>query len=225
MVAAACREHGAALLIGAGDAPALARLTAAGPRVTGALCLVPPFVRAGEEGVLAHLTALAAASPVPLVVYHVPARTAQPLSLAALRRLAEIPGIVGLKYAPGALTGDDALFLTDPPQGFEILAGDDVLLPATLALGAQGAIAASAHVGTPSFAALITAWRDGDVTRARDLGRELAALAAALFAEPNPAVIKGVLHAQGRIPTPYVRLPLLRASDRNVRTALQLSSL
>jgi 4-hydroxy-tetrahydrodipicolinate synthase len=81
-------------------------------------------------------------------------------------------------------------------------------------------ILAAAHVRTAEFAALIAAWHAGDVKRARELGNRLVPLATALFAEPNPAVIKGVLHAQGRIPSPAVRLPLLPAVDNTVRAAL-----
>jgi 4-hydroxy-tetrahydrodipicolinate synthase len=91
-----------------------------------------------------------------------------------------------------------------------------------LALGARGGITASAHLATDQFAQLVSAWRKGDVDTARSLGHPLARLAAALFAEPNPTVLKGVLHAQGRIPTPDVRLPLLPASERSVAVTLDL---
>jgi 4-hydroxy-tetrahydrodipicolinate synthase len=75
---------------------------------------------------------------------------------------------------------------------------------------------------TRDFADLAAAWRDGDAGRARALGHRLAALSVALFAEPNPAVVKGVLHAQGRIATPAVRLPLLSAAPEVVRAATAL---
>jgi 4-hydroxy-tetrahydrodipicolinate synthase len=64
------------------------------------------------------------------------------------------------------------------------------------------------------------AWRAGDAPRARELGAPLAPLAAALFAEPNPSVIKAVLHAQGRIGAPDVRLPLLPPDPATVAVAL-----
>ena len=88
-----------------------------------------------------------------------------------------------------------------------------------LALGADGGILASAHLATADFARLIALWRGGDVAAARTLGGQLSALAAALFAEPNPTVIKAVLHAQGRIPTPAVRLPLLPAQPGSADAA------
>ena len=211
VITAVCREREAPLLVG-GDAVVR-------PGVTGALSLVPPFVRPGEAGVIAHFTALAAASPVPLVVYHVPLRTGQQLTAGTLRALAALDGVAGVKYATGALDATAIDLLADPPPGFAVLGGDDLVIAAMLALGAPGGILASAHVRTAQFAELVTAWRDGDTDRARKLGHRLAALSAALFAEPNPAVIKGVLHAQGRIPTAAVRLPLLAAARASVESA------
>ena len=215
-----CRERGAQLLVGANTAEALRALRDR-PEVVAALSLVPPFVRPGEAGVLAHFTHLAAASPVPLVVYHVPYRTGQHLSADALRRLADLPGVVGVKYAVGGIDADTVALLADPPAGFAVLGGDDAFISPLLALGAHGGILASAHVATAQFVELVDAWRAGDVTRARALGHRLAALSAALFAEPNPTVIKAVLHAHGRIPTPAVRLPLLPAGPDTTHAALR----
>ncbi|BCJ48066.1 4-hydroxy-tetrahydrodipicolinate synthase [Actinoplanes ianthinogenes] len=192
-----------------------------GEGVTAALSLVPPFVRPGPDGVLAHFTALAASSPVPLVVYHVPHRTGQPLDAGTLRRIAGLDRVIGIKYATGALDADAIALLADPPPGFAFLSGDDLFLSPLLALGAAGGILASAHLATDRFVALTRAWHSGDLGAARKLGHALAPLSAALFAEPNPAVIKAVLHAQGRIPTPSVRLPLLPASAAALDAALR----
>ncbi len=127
----------------------------------------------------------------------------------------------GIKYAPEAIDADAVDLLSDPPPGFAVSAGTDVLLSPMLALGAHGAIAASAHVATAQFVTLADAWQAGHADHARHLGHQLARLSAALFAEPNPAVIKGLLHAQGRIPTAAVRLPLLPAAETTIDTAAQ----
>jgi 4-hydroxy-tetrahydrodipicolinate synthase len=169
-----------------------------------ALTLVPPFVCPGEDGVVAHFAGLAAVSPVPLIVYHVPRRTGQALSADAIRRLAAIDGVIGVKYATGVIDPELADLLADPPAGFTVLCGDDVLLAPMLAMGAAGGILASAHLGTASFVRLA---ESGD----RDLARRLARLSRTLFSQPNPTVVKAALHAAGRIPTPDVRLPLLPA--------------
>lgn len=209
-----CRQRDATLIIGAGgndtrgSATALARLTA-WPNVTAALVPVPYFTRPRSAGVLAHFTHLAATSPVPLIVYHVPYRTGQQLDAACLRMLGRVPGIVGVKYAVGGIDEHAVDLLGDLPPDFVVLAGDDLFVSPLLAIGAAGGILASAHLATGRFVELAAAWRSGDLLRARDLGHRLSCLSAAVFAEPNPTVIKGVLHAQGRIPTPNVRLPLL----------------
>ena len=127
-----------------------------------------------------------------------------------------------LKSGPTTVPQPAVPARTAQPGGFAVLAGDDVFVSPLLALGAAGGILASAHLRTGEFAELIAAWHAGDAGRARALGHRLAPLSAALFAEPNPAVIKGVLHAQGLIPSPAVRLPLLPAGEDSVRAALAL---
>lgn len=221
-----CRERNATLIAGAGSndtqasAQALREL-AAWPDVSAALVVVPYYTRPSEAGVVAHFTRLAAASPVPLIIYNIPYRTGQTVGWRALRRLAELPGIAGIKHAVGGIDEDTIQLMTDLPDGFAVLGGDDAFASPLLALGAAGAILASAHVCTGSFAEMVRAWRDGESARARALGHQLAALSAALFAEPNPVVIKAVLHAQGRIPSPAVRLPLLPASPDAAAAALR----
>lgn len=218
VAAGVCRARGARLVVGANTPQALTAL-ADHPEVVAALTLVPPFVRPGEEGVLAHFARLAADSPVPIIAYDVPHRTGQRLSAPALRRLAAVPGVVGLKYSPGGIDADTVALFADPPAGLAVLGGDDAFLSPLLALGAHGGVLASAHVATAGFVRLVEAWHAGDVGLARPLGGRLAVLSAALFAAPNPTVIKAVLHAQGRIPTADVRLPLLPADPAHLAVA------
>jgi 4-hydroxy-tetrahydrodipicolinate synthase len=221
-----CRERSATLIVGAGSNDTAGSVEAvrelrARPEVTAVLAIVPYHLRPGEDGVVAHFTAVAAASPVPLIVYHIPYRTGQALGAATLRRLAEVPGVIGFKYAAGGIDADTIALLADLPGDVAVLAGDDVLASPLLALGAAGGILASAHVRTEEFVALADAWRSGDVERGRALGHRLARVSAALSAEPNPAVVKAVLHAQGRIPSPSVRLPLLPASAEATARAVR----
>lgn len=224
-----CRERGAGLIVGAGSNDTEGSARALGelggwPEVSAALVVVPYYTRPAEDGVVAHFGRLAGASPVPLLVYHIPYRTGQALSAATLRRLAALEGVAGVKYAVGGIDADTVALLADRPSGFAVLAGDDLYASPMLALGAEGAILASAHIATDRFVALADSWRAGDAGYARRLGHRLAGLSAELFAEPNPAVVKAVLHAQGRIPTPDVRLPLLPASPSATERALACAS-
>ncbi|MEW9550092.1 4-hydroxy-tetrahydrodipicolinate synthase [Nonomuraea sp. NPDC050783] len=222
-----CARRGALLTVGVSgsDTRSTARELHRLPSGVGAaLVTVPSFLRPGERGVVAHVEALAERTPVPLVIYHIPYRTGQPVSAATLRRLGEHPMVAGVKYAAGGLDQDAIDLLREPPEGFAVLGGDDLFISPLLALGAAGGVLASAHLRTREFVALADAWRAGDAARARPLGHRLAGLSAALFAEPNPAVLKGVLHARGLVPTPDVRLPLLPASPEAVARAVALSA-
>jgi 4-hydroxy-tetrahydrodipicolinate synthase len=225
--AGVCRERGAALIAGAGsnDTASTARALqdlAAWPEVSAALTVVPYYTRPSQDGIIAHFTRVAADSPVPVLVYNIPYRTGTSLSRETLRELATIPGIAGVKHAVGGIDHDTVLLMADLPEDFAVLAGDDVFASPLLALGAAGAILASAHLCTREFADFVAAWRAGEAARGRELGNRLATLSAALFAEPNPCVIKGMLYALGKIPSPAVRLPLLPASDDTLRAAMGL---
>ncbi|MGW6588997.1 4-hydroxy-tetrahydrodipicolinate synthase [Streptomyces globisporus] len=226
---AACRAHGAPLIVGVGTNDTAAAITtlrelAQSGDVTAALVPTPPYTRPGEAGTLAHFTALAEHGGLPLVVYDIPYRTGQPLSISTLKALRRLPQVVGVKYATGAIDAATMELLSSSTPGFTVLGGDDAVISPLLAAGARGAILASANVRTADYAELISLWQRDATGPARRLGTELARLSAALFAEPNPTVIKGVLGAQGRIPSPAVRLPLLAASADSVRRAADLAT-
>jgi 4-hydroxy-tetrahydrodipicolinate synthase len=221
------RERGAALIVAAGSNDTAStvralRELAAWPEVTAALTVVPYYTRPSQEGIVAHFARVAAESHVPVLVYNIPYRTGASLRVETLRELAAIAGIAGIKQAVGGIDHDTVMLMADQPPDFAVLAGDDAFASPLLALGAAGGILASAHVCTGEFADLVAAWRAGQAARARALGHRLARLSAALFAEPNPCVIKGVLHAQGKIASPAVRLPLLPASQDTVHAAMSL---
>lgn len=220
-----CRERGVPLIAGAGSndtarsAAALAAL-AEYPEVCGALVAVPYYSRPGEAGVVEHFRALATGGPVSLVVYNIPYRTGQAVGWPTMRQLADLPGIAGVKHAVGSIDADTIAMMAERPAGFSVLVGEDLYVSPLLALGADGAIQAAAHVCTGKFARLIGLWRDGRAAEARDLGHRLAPLSRALFAEPNPTVIKAVLYRLGEIPSPAVRLPLLAAGPESTAAAL-----
>ncbi len=220
-----CRDRAVPLIAGAGtndtarSAAALAALKDC-PQVGAALTVVPYYSRPGEAGVLEHFRTLAASSPVPLLIYNIPYRTGQAVSWQTMQRLAEVPGIAGVKHAAGSIDQDTIAMMAARPAGFSVLGGDDLYISPLLALGADGGILASAHVRTAEFARLVSLWRDGRAGEARLLGHRLAAVSQALFAEPNPVVIKAVLHRFGQIPSPAVRLPLLPASPAATAAAV-----
>lgn len=172
--------------------------------------LVPPphYIRPAQAGLVQWFTALADASDKPLVVYDIPYRTGATITLETLLILAAHPNIQAIKDCGGDASKTQAL-VTD--GRLKVLAGEDAQIFSTLALGGAGAIAACAHVCTPQFVEVMRLLQQGDLQRARTRWQPLAPLVGAVFAEPNPAVIKAVLAQQGLIQD-GLRLPMMAAS-------------
>ena len=220
-----CVDRGAGLIVGAGTNDT--RTTVARhegladvPGVTASLAVVPYYVRPTEAAIVAHFQLVASRSPVPVVAYNIPYRTGQGLGAASLLELAATDNIAGVKQAVGGIDADTLTVLARAPEGFAMLGGDDpYLFPMTL-MGASGAIAASANLYTRRFVDMIRLGLAGEVAPGRAHAEALLPLIQALFAEPSPAVIKALLHAEGRIPTPDVRMPLSNASATAVERAL-----
>jgi 4-hydroxy-tetrahydrodipicolinate synthase len=220
-----CAARDAVLVVGAGTyntKETIARHEAladvAGVRAS--LAVVPYYVRPSEAAIVAHFQAVAERSPVPLIVYNIPYRTARGLGSAALLELAHSDNIVGVKQAVGGIDADTLQVLAQAPPTFSVLGGDDAFLLPLILMGGAGAIAASANVATNRYAAMIDAGLAGEVAEARGIAAALLPLTLALFAEPSPAVIKAVLHAHRGIPTPHVRMPLADASPVALDQAL-----
>jgi 4-hydroxy-tetrahydrodipicolinate synthase len=220
-----CGDRGAQLIVGAGTNDTRTTIArheqlAEVPGTVASLAVVPYYVRPSEAGIVAHFTEVAERSPVPLVIYNVPYRTGRGLGAASLLELAAHPNVVGVKQAVGGIDADTLRVLAEAPPSYAVLGGDDAYLLPTVLMGGAGAIAAAAHVRTSDFVRMIDDGLAGRVADARARAEALLPVALALFAEPNPAVIKGVLHAQGRLPTPDVRMPLTNASKSAVDDAL-----
>lgn len=222
-----CQERSAELIVGAGTnntrtTRQAVKELAGTPALVAALVVVPYYVRPSEAGIVAHFRSVAEVSPVPLVIYNISARTGRHVTAAGVTELARSENFAGVKHAPASLDDDTLELLrgTNAVDGFSVLGGTDTFLfPLTL-MGGAGTICASAHVCTERFVAMIECGLAGKVDEGRAHAEALLPVTQALFAEPNPAVFKGVLHAQGRIPTPDVRLPLMNASPDAVRQAL-----
>jgi 4-hydroxy-tetrahydrodipicolinate synthase len=212
-----CVSRGGALVVGAGTndtRTTIARHEAlAGvPGVAASLAVVPYYVRPSEAAIVRHFQVVAARSPVPLIAYNIPYRTGRGLGADALIELAATENVAGVKQAVGCIDADTLRVLAAAAERFAVLGGDDAFLFPLMLMGAAGTIAASANLCTARFVAMIDCGARGDVAAGRAHAEALLPLVGALFAEPSPAVIKALLHAQGRIPTAAVRMPLAEAS-------------
>jgi len=219
-----CTERSAQLIVGAGTNSTSASVAAVvGLRdqpITAVLSVVPYYVRPSQAGCVEHFRAVAGASPFPLVVYNIPYRTGRGLEAATILTLAAMGNIAGIKQAVGSVDVDTLEVLAAAPPGFAVLGGDDAFIFPTVLMGGAGTIAASANVLTDRVVAMVECGLAGKLEEGRAQAEALLPVAKSLFAEPNPAVIKGVLHAQGRIPTPDLRLPMTAASPAAVDAAL-----
>jgi 4-hydroxy-tetrahydrodipicolinate synthase len=226
--AAVCADKHAVLIVGAGtnDTRTTVERHEALAQVPGAaasLAVVPYYVRPSEAAIVRHFEFVAERSPVPVLIYNIPYRTGRGLGASALLELAAVDGIAGCKQAVGGIDGDTLTVLARAPDGFAMLCGDDPFIYPFTLMGGQGAIAASSSVATDRFAAMIEAALAGRIAEGRAHHEALLPLAQALFAEPSPAVIKAVLHAEGRIPTPNVRMPLANASHAATERAVAVT--
>jgi 4-hydroxy-tetrahydrodipicolinate synthase len=219
-----CRERDAGLVVGAGTYStrttlALHEALRDVPAVVGSLAVVPYYVRPSEAAIVEHFRVVAARSPVPVIVYNIPYRTGRVLGARSLLELAALANVAGVKQAVGGIDADTLEVLAGAPPGFSVLCGDDPYILPMVLMGAVGSITASAHLCTSRFVAMVECGLHGKIDDARSHAEALLPVCQALFVEPNPAVIKGVLHAQGRIATPDLRGPMSAASSASIDAA------
>lgn len=188
----------------------------------GTLQVTPYYTRPTQAGLVAHFTAIADQSDLPVVVYNVPGRTGVDLLPDTVAELARHPKIVGIKEATGDLNRAARLreLLRDRPH-FALLSGDDFTVFPFLALGGHGVISVTSNVAPAWVAGLVDAAFGGRWDEARALHDRHYPLARALFTQPNPIPVKAAMALLGRM-SGEMRLPLV-AIDPNSREGLNLA--
>lgn len=161
------------------------------------LVVTPYYNKPNRSGMIAHFSAIAHAVDVPIVVYNVPGRTGQNLGAELILRLAEIPGLTGVKEAAGNLE-QLAAIVEGRPHGFAILSGDDALAVPAVALGADGVVSVVSNEAPTLVSDMMRAALSGDFTSARSIHYRLAPLMRANFIEANPVPVKAALARLGR---------------------------
>jgi 4-hydroxy-tetrahydrodipicolinate synthase len=184
--------------------------------IAGLLVPAPHYIRPSQTGLQHWFTQLADTATQPLIVYDIPYRTGSQLTLETLLALAAHPNIRAIKDCDGDASKTQALIHDGRLQ---VLAGEDAQILATLRKGGVGAIAASAHLKTAQFVQVLNLMRCGELAQAQQLWEPLPALVQAVFAEPNPALIKAALAHQGLIHN-ELRLPMMPGSAAGERQLL-----
>jgi 4-hydroxy-tetrahydrodipicolinate synthase len=167
----------------------------------------PMYNKPPQRGIIAHFTAVADASPVPVVLYNVPGRTGSNMTAETTLALAEHRNICAVKEASGN-TGQIDAILRGRPEGFAVLSGDDGLTLAVMAAGGDGVISVIANVVPKLCAQLTDALATSDLATASRLHHRLAPLVDAAFIESNPIPIKAALAMMGKMQN-VLRLPLV----------------
>jgi 4-hydroxy-tetrahydrodipicolinate synthase len=174
------------------------------------LCAVPPYVKPTQEGIAAHIRAIAHATDLPVVLYDVPSRSGVAISDDTVARLNDAELIIGLKDATADLSRP-ARLRARCGDAFMQWSGDDATAPAHRAMGGIGCISVTANVAPALCALLHRAWDNGDLGRFAALRDLLDPLNVALFRESNPIPVKAALASLG-LCADDVRLPLTRAT-------------
>ncbi|MDO9525939.1 MAG: 4-hydroxy-tetrahydrodipicolinate synthase [Gemmobacter sp.] len=185
--------------------------------VDGVLLITPYYNKPSQEGLIAHFSAIAAATSADVMLYSVPGRTGVAIAPETAARLAhDHANIVAIKEAGGEVARVSALRAACG-DGFVVHCGDDGLALPFYALGARGLTSVLSNFAPAEAVALYKAWAEGDRLRALALHEWLAPLAAAMFIESSPSPVKRALAGIGAM-TDRVRLPLvcLSASGHQV---------
>lgn len=190
------------------------------------LSVVPYYNKPSQEGIYRHFKAIAEAVDLPMVLYNVPGRTVADMQVETTIRLAQIPGIVGIKEASGEI--DRAAWLIkQAPKGFSIYSGDDGTAIALMLLGGHGNVSVTANVAPRAMHALCIAALEGRARDAVAIHLKLLPLHKHLFCESSPAPTKwamsqlGLCGAALRLPI----TPLTEAGQQLVGQALRESGL
>lgn len=178
----------------------------------GVLIVAPYYNKPSQEGLYRHFTAVAQASPLPVVLYNVPGRTGVNIEASTtLRIAADNANVVAIKEASGRIEQIEDI-VKNAPEGFEVLSGDDSITFELLTIGAKGVISVVGNAYPKEFGQMVHAALSGDYTRSLTIHRSLSEAYKLLSKDGNPAGIKALLGVLGKASN-TLRLPLAPARE------------
>ena len=190
------------------------------------LQVVPYYNKPTQEGMFQHFKKVAEAVDLPVILYNVPGRTVADMAHETIIRLAQVPGIVGIKDATGDI-GRGGWLLRDAPADFAVYSGDDPTAVALMLMGGKGNISVTANVAPKAMSQLCEAAMARDIEKALVLQNQLLPLHKHLFCQANPIPVKWALAEMGKMPH-GIRLPLTKlepAFHETVRQAMRQSGI
>ena len=195
----------------------------------GAQCqlqVVPYYNRPTQEGLYQHFKTIAEAVDLPVVLYNVPGRTVADMQHDTVLRLAQVPGIIGIKEATGNIERAQWL-IRDVPAHFSVYSGDDPTAVALMLCGGKGNVSVTANIAPRLMHELCVAALAGNIQRAMQIQFQLMPVHKHLFVEANPIPLKWAMARMG-LCGPTLRLPLTPLSAQHqptVEAALKASQL
>jgi 4-hydroxy-tetrahydrodipicolinate synthase len=179
--------------------------------IDGILSVAPYYNKPQSRGLYYHFKNIAAACPVPVIIYNVPGRTSVNIPVEVSLSLAkDVKNIVAIKEAAGDMNQFMEL-VKNRPEDFSVLSGDDNLTLASTAMGGDGVISVVANAYPKEFSDMVRFAFDNKMDEAREIHYKLMNIIDALFIDGNPAGIKAALHIKGMIQN-NLRLPLVKAN-------------
>ncbi|MGA2509125.1 MAG: 4-hydroxy-tetrahydrodipicolinate synthase [Candidatus Acidiferrales bacterium] len=188
----------------------------------GILSVSPYYNKPTQEGLYQHYKALAAAVPLPIILYNIPGRTGVNIEPATVKRLSEIDNIVGVKEASGNIS-QMAAVLDLLPERFIVLSGDDAITLPLMSLGGRGVISVSSNEIPAEMTRITKLALANDFAAAREIHRRYSRLMDANFIETNPGPVKAAMALMGLL-EPVFRLPMVPPKPENlakIRSALE----
>ncbi|PTN09654.1 4-hydroxy-tetrahydrodipicolinate synthase [Mangrovibacterium marinum] len=180
--------------------------------IDGILSVTPYYNRPPQAGLIAYYKSIAAACPVPVVLYNVPSRTGVNMESATSVAIAKAcPNVIAVKEASGE-SSQVAKMAKHGPAHFAVISGDDVLTLPIISVGGIGVISVASNALPGQMAELVHLALDGRLAEARQLHQRLVDLFKLLFREGNPAGVKALMEIMGKTNS-NVRLPLCAASS------------
>ena len=172
------------------------------------LSVAPFYNKPSQEGLFQHFSAVAEASPLPVVLYNVPGRTGVNISAATTLRLAhKYENVIGIKEASGIFKQIEEI-INHKPDNFQVISGDDAITYPLITLGAEGVISVVGNAFPREFGKMVRLCLDGRFQEALPIHYRFSRLYDELFVDGNPAGVKSLLHDMGLIEN-ELRLPLV----------------
>lgn len=179
--------------------------------IDGILSVAPYYNKPQQKGIYYHFKNIAAASPVPVIIYNVPGRTSSNISAELTLRLAnEFSNIIAVKEASGDLVQVMDI-IQHKPAGFKVFSGDDALTFPMMMLGGEGVISVVANAYPKEFSMMVRESAKGSEEKARILHYALLQFIHAIFEDGNPSGIKAALEVMG-LCSNNLRLPLVKVN-------------